>query len=626
MSASTPTATTATATARARGNRGGGGEGVEKVILKLKKSGEQSRERTARADLFEEGNFYEAHQMYHSVCQRLVTQHKPADAIALLFSGAVELLTAKQIGSGSDLGLRMLDLFDAEKIALDTDSRNKVLEIFQAFDERQNTYCEDFVRRAVRWSATETSPAGDQSMHHTLGLRYFKEKEYYNAEHHFIYGTVDSAKALGRMAFQWSQEGYYEDAGYFIARGGLALLAQKKLAKAHIAYTTFLSELTAAKPDDVDSVLPFKPTTGAADTLTVTKHSLSNFFGLLLFIIQRDSKEEFSRLIQEYKAEVYGFDPYLAQLFERIAAVWFGLGPKKQANPMEELMKMFAGPKRRTILTITSCGDGNDTVLVGGSCSGAAGCAPAGHAQDADTEPEPEPHADADADADADDRGAQRRRERGVAVQRPHVDAGDERAGPRRVPVDLRGREHRPPEPEPRRRAPAAGPRPRWNRRRVRERSDLDSHGGHEEQVAGPDDRPIRRQANHHTSSKNIPKRRSAWLLQGYFVTYEQFKAYALSRKDIVPPFFGYLVSAGAASTISSSISNVFDVVKTRIQVSNSIDPAHTRLIAVAASMYKNEGGLVAFTHGMGARVLSIVPNAMISFTVFEMLKDLNKQ
>ncbi|ORY53232.1 hypothetical protein BCR33DRAFT_655225, partial [Rhizoclosmatium globosum] len=290
------------------------------------------------------GNFYEAHQMYHSVCQRLVTQQKPADAVTLLYAGAVELLNAKQIGSGSDLGLRMIDLFESEKMAVDTESRKKVLDIFQAFHERQNTYCEDFVRRSMKWSGTNGEfPTGDQQLHHAMGTRYFKEKEYYNAEHHFALGTLDSAKAMGRMAYQWSQEGYFEDAGYFIARGALALKTNrselqisrsKKHQKAYIAYQNFLTELTENKPDDVDSDIQFNPTTGAADTLTLTKHPLSNFIALLLIIIQRDGKEEFVKLMNEYKPEVYGFDPYLAVLFERVAGIYFGLGPKKQPNPM----------------------------------------------------------------------------------------------------------------------------------------------------------------------------------------------------------------------------------------------------------------------------------------------------
>ncbi|KAI8622080.1 hypothetical protein BC830DRAFT_1163154 [Chytriomyces sp. MP71] len=318
---------------RARGARGGGagGEGVDKVIAKLKKS-------------VDEGSFYEAHQMIHSVCQRLVTQEKSSDAIALLHSGAVELLNAKQIGSGSDLGLRMLDIFETNGIVVDTDSRAKILEIFQAFQERQNTYCEDFVRRACKWAATSGDNSnGDELLHHAMGSRYFKEKEYYSAEHHFVLGNLDSAKALGRMAYQWSQEGYFEDAGYFAARGILALLAQKKLQKAHVAYTTFLSELASNQPGDVDSVIPFNPTTGANDTLTMTKHPLSNYLGLLLLIVQRDGRDEFLKLLNEYKAEVYGFDTYLAQLSERIASVYFGLGPKKQENPMAALMKgLFA--------------------------------------------------------------------------------------------------------------------------------------------------------------------------------------------------------------------------------------------------------------------------------------------
>ena len=56
-------------------------------------------------------------------------------------------------------------------------------------------------------------------------MRYFKAKDYYQAEHHFVSGTIDSAKALGWMAFQWAEEGYECDKGYFIARGVLVWVA-----------------------------------------------------------------------------------------------------------------------------------------------------------------------------------------------------------------------------------------------------------------------------------------------------------------------------------------------------------------------------------------------------------------
>ncbi|KAI9342826.1 mitochondrial carrier domain-containing protein [Obelidium mucronatum] len=109
-----------------------------------------------------------------------------------------------------------------------------------------------------------------------------------------------------------------------------------------------------------------------------------------------------------------------------------------------------------------------------------------------------------------------------------------------------------------------------------------------------------------------------------YFVTYEQLKAFSIANPEIIPPYAGYLGSAAVAATVSSAVSNVFDVVKTRIQVAGSgSDPKFNRVLSTAIDMYKNEGGAKAFTRGMSARVLSIVPSSMLSMTIFEMLKDL---
>jgi len=52
-------------------------------------------------------------------------------------------------------------------------------------------------------------------------MRYFRNKHYFDAESSFIYGNAESAKAYGIMAWQWSQEGYVQDVGYFICRAVL---------------------------------------------------------------------------------------------------------------------------------------------------------------------------------------------------------------------------------------------------------------------------------------------------------------------------------------------------------------------------------------------------------------------
>lgn len=86
-------------------------------------------------------------------------------------------------------------------------------------------------------------------------------------------------------------------------------------------------------------------------------------------------------------------------------------------------------------------------------------------------------------------------------------------------------------------------------------------------------------------------------------------------------PFHGYMVSSACSGALAGAVSNVADVVKTRIQAASTLDAKNTG--DVLRSMWRNEGGLRAFTKGMGARVLWVAPSATISFTIYESLKDI---
>ncbi|KAJ1567621.1 hypothetical protein HK405_005361 [Cladochytrium tenue] len=311
--------------------------GVDKVLAKLEKS-------------VSEGNYYEAHQMYHSVCQRHLKQHRTDAAIALVHAGALVLLRHSQVGSAADLASRMLDIYESEKLPLTDENKARIVDIFEAFPIAEDAYLADFLRSALKWtSSAGTCPTGDPALHHLFGSRFFKEQEYYDAENHLVHGTDASAKALGHLAFEWSEQGYCTDKGYFIARSVLQLLAQKKLRKACAAFESYRGDVESRRPAETTSV-PFRaPADGPAAATTarnvpVFAHRLANFAGLLLIAVQREAADQFTVLRGEYRTAL-DVDDYLHLLVDRIAAVWFGLGPKKQPNLIEDLMKtMFSGP------------------------------------------------------------------------------------------------------------------------------------------------------------------------------------------------------------------------------------------------------------------------------------------
>ncbi|KAJ3410302.1 hypothetical protein HDV05_003958 [Chytridiales sp. JEL 0842] len=146
---------------------------------------------------------------------------------------------------------------------------------------------------------------------------------------------------------------------------------------------------------------------------------------------------------------------------------------------------------------------------------------------------------------------------------------------------------------------------------------------------------------------------RGYWLTLGvfvpytvcYFVSYEQLKArglkYMEDRQSIASSsasttrmsssdtqnsnFTVYLVSSASAGALAGAVSNVLDVIKTRLQIAGG-GQGTTSMLRIAADMYKNEGGITAFGRGMLARVLWVMPSVTISMTIFEVLKEQREQ
>lgn len=103
-----------------------------------------------------------------------------------------------------------------------------------------------------------------------------------------------------------------------------------------------------------------------------------------------------------------------------------------------------------------------------------------------------------------------------------------------------------------------------------------------------------------------------------YFVSYERFKTAWAGIRGYMGTM-DYLLCSTASASLAGAVSNVLDVVKTRVQVDSR--PA----FAVIADMYRKDGGLMAFSRGMGARILWVAPSMAISITVYETLKDIRQ-
>ncbi|KAJ3323708.1 hypothetical protein HDV06_001438 [Boothiomyces sp. JEL0866] len=282
--------------------------GAQKVLLKLRKN-------------VQDGDYYEAYQMYHSVSQRFVKQKKQDQAVQLLMDGIKTMNQYNQHASALDLAERLMELYAAPN----TDAIAHLAQVFYTFP-LDSAQCDLFIKNVLKWSNN------DSNLNHVFGCRYAKEGQYYNAETHLMNGTLDSIKVLAEMELEFSKLGYKDDVGYYIARACLPLLVLGKYSEAKSCMEQFTAGLNA------DCLVE-----NVQDT-PVSTHKLFNFTHLLIAAIGRNQGQLFSTIVNSYQSEL-SFDSFLTECVAQIGKVYFGIGLKqKQSNPFAEMMKNMLNP------------------------------------------------------------------------------------------------------------------------------------------------------------------------------------------------------------------------------------------------------------------------------------------
>ncbi|KAG2171987.1 hypothetical protein INT43_001464 [Umbelopsis isabellina] len=306
-------------------------KGTEKTLQKLKQS-------------VEDGNYYEAHQMYRTVARRLTKQQKYRDVIDLLHSGAASLLKQKQSGSGSDLALYMLDTYKLSNTPVTEESLDRVVELLELYPADEPGR-KTFINSAISWSQKNgDSEMGDPDLHNFAGTLLYHNKQYNEAEKHLLFGSEESGKLLGDVEYDWAVEIDSADKGTFIARAVLQLLAMKNIHYANLAFQAFTKRLDAS---EALGEAPYRPAPADQSiNITIYKDSLINFSQLLILTAQRDAGELFKTLKSKYapafaQDSKFDFDEALAD---------FGLSffniqkPRNQGNVLQDLMSsLFSG-------------------------------------------------------------------------------------------------------------------------------------------------------------------------------------------------------------------------------------------------------------------------------------------
>jgi len=308
-------------------------KGTEKSLQKLKKS-------------VEDGNYYEAHQMYRTVARRYTKQQKYQEVIELLHSGSVSLLKQKQSGSGSDLALYMLETYKLANTPVTEESLDRVAELLELYPS-QEPGRKPFINNALNWTR-KNGEMGDPELHHFVGTIQYHEGNYSESEKHLLFGTEQSGQLLGHLEYDWAEKEGKPSKGVFIARAVMQLLAMKNIHYANLAFQAFVNCLDSGEKI---GQIPYKP--APADehiNIAIYKDSMINFTQLLILTAQRDASDLYRSLKSKY-SPVWSTDSGLDfdEALSDFALVFFNVQkPRNQGNVLQDLMSsLFAGPARR---------------------------------------------------------------------------------------------------------------------------------------------------------------------------------------------------------------------------------------------------------------------------------------
>ena len=278
-----------------------GSRGVARVLSKLNTS-------------LENGNYYEAHQMYRTLYYRYSAQSKWADLETMLYEGAVKLFNHGQGGSGADLAKLYLEILEKAEIKPTEEIMKKVGNLYQLTPTHLPDK-DNFKVLALKWSlADKKHPNGHPRLHQLFAYTLWRSKKYTESRQHFLH-SMDGSGCGTMLAEFHVNNGFPREMDLFIVGTVLQMLCLRK----HIVAALTLKSYTESHP----SLQPGPP----------YKHPLLNFVWLLLLAIEhKQSVTAYSILVEKY-TPCLKRDPSYLEYLDKIGQYFFGLAPPPKARP-----------------------------------------------------------------------------------------------------------------------------------------------------------------------------------------------------------------------------------------------------------------------------------------------------
>jgi len=288
-------------------------KGISNVLKKLEKS-------------VEEGNFYEALQMYRTIYFRYLSQKKLEDLRSLLIHGATVMITKKHHNEGIDLAQLLINNYKENKTKVSSQTLDPILKIVQLHLDNldQNQPNESFLKASVRGTAEfGTFKEGEPKLHNIIAKFYHKQLNFVKAQRYFLRGTL--VEEFTQMVSEWADSVDAGEGDLVLARVILQYLCLMNLKDANTLFTSFLK----INPEFAET-------------------PMVNFIRFLLVTLEReDAYSLFDMLRKRYSVTIER-DPKFIQYLDHIAFVYYKIKPPNSGGlgvMINELMKSFFSPE-----------------------------------------------------------------------------------------------------------------------------------------------------------------------------------------------------------------------------------------------------------------------------------------
>ncbi|XP_033630590.1 Golgi to ER traffic protein 4 homolog [Asterias rubens] len=291
------------------------GRGTSRVLQKLKHN-------------VEEGNYYEAHQMYRTLYHRYMTQKKHAEAVELMYNGATLLLSHNQYASGTDLCLLLVDAFNTSDAPVNTENIDKTSSLVSAIPAEVPERGK-LINSALQWSKSSNTAfkSGDPELHQRLAVTLWKEKNYLEARYHFLH-SYDGEGCATMLIEYHVANGYPSEVDMFVAQAVFQYLCLKNKACATLTFHIY-TEKHPAIESGPPFILP-----------------LLNFLWFMLMAVESGKLPTFTVLCEQYQPSLKR-DPVYLEYLDRIGQLFFGLpppsGPSAGGGMFDNLLRSFLG-------------------------------------------------------------------------------------------------------------------------------------------------------------------------------------------------------------------------------------------------------------------------------------------